>query len=82
VDWWRLRPDWMEIERGSPADTAGTWEAEVLAVADGRVVEVVDGIPDNPLDTVVVVVPITWETIAGCFGFSSRPIQATHSRSR
>jgi murein DD-endopeptidase len=66
----RFAIDWSSVRGDNPEtfepDTAGTQGAEILAVADGRVVKVTDGIPDNPLSQPGArAVPITWETIAG-----------------
>ena len=66
VDWTRIGPD-GQVFRGDPASNANwtPWGAEVLAVADGTVVERVDGIPENDPTADDKAVPITVDNAAG-----------------
>jgi murein DD-endopeptidase MepM/ murein hydrolase activator NlpD len=66
VDWSRLGADGQAF-RGDPADNANwtPYGAEVLAVADGMVVDVNDGVPENNPASDKKAVPITLETVAG-----------------
>lgn len=66
IDWTRIGAD-GQVFRGDPADN-GNWTpygAEVLAVADGLVVEVQDGIPENDPTASAKAVPITLTTVGG-----------------
>lgn len=66
VDWTRIGPD-GQVFRGDPADNAHwtPWNADVLAVADGVVVEAVDGIPENNPVADDKAVPITVDNATG-----------------
>jgi len=66
VDWTRIGPD-GQVFRGDPADNAHwtPWNADVLAVADGVVVETVDGIPENNPVADDKAVPITVDNATG-----------------
>jgi murein DD-endopeptidase MepM/ murein hydrolase activator NlpD len=62
----RIGPD-GQVFRGDPADNAHwtPWNADVLAVADGVVVETVDGIPENNPVADDKAVPITVDNATG-----------------
>jgi murein DD-endopeptidase MepM/ murein hydrolase activator NlpD len=66
TDWVRLYEDGRTV-RGDPAANANyrAYGANVLAVADGRVVHVVDGLPDNVPHPTERRVPITPLTLGG-----------------
>lgn len=66
IDWVKLGPD-GRLYRGAPNTNAHYYGygADVLAVADGRVTEIKNGIPENSGNNPKPVVPITLETIAG-----------------
>src|SRR5262249_42152682 len=69
----RFATDWVligadgQLFQGDPAHNENWYGygVEVLAVADGRVVEVKDGIPENVPLTGEFAVPITLETLGG-----------------
>jgi murein DD-endopeptidase MepM/ murein hydrolase activator NlpD len=66
IDWTRIGSDGL-VFRGDPARN-GDWTpygAEVLAVADGRIVEAVDGIPENDPTSDVKAVAITFDNATG-----------------
>lgn len=66
IDWIRVGPDGLAF-RGDPAMN-GNWTpygANVLAVADGRVLEVHDGVPENSPTAETKAVPITLRTVGG-----------------
>jgi hypothetical protein len=67
TDWVKLGDDGLIARGGDLSQNANyyTYGAEALAVADGIVVGVKDGIPDNVPQTKARAVPITLETIAG-----------------
>jgi murein DD-endopeptidase MepM/ murein hydrolase activator NlpD len=66
VDWIRLGSDGqLAHDDGSRNTNWYGYGAEVLAVADGRVVAVKDGIPENVPMSTTFAVPVTLETIAG-----------------
>jgi murein DD-endopeptidase MepM/ murein hydrolase activator NlpD len=66
VDWVRLYDDGRTF-RGDPLKNTSyrAFGASVLAVADGIVVDVLDGIPENVPDPTARAVPITPETLVG-----------------
>lgn len=66
IDWVKLGPD-GRLYHGAPDTNANYYGygAEVLAVADGVVTEIKDGIPQNAGNNPKPVVAITLETIAG-----------------
>jgi len=66
IDWTRIGPD-GQVFRGDPSRNQNwtPYGAEVLAVADGRVVEVQDGIAENDPTTPTKAVPITLKTVGG-----------------
>ncbi|HEY1302681.1 MAG TPA: M23 family metallopeptidase [Vicinamibacterales bacterium] len=66
TDWVRLFDDGRTF-RGDPRDNASyrAFGARVLAVADGTVVDTVDGVPENVPDPVARAVPITPDTLGG-----------------
>jgi murein DD-endopeptidase len=66
IDWTRIGPD-GQVFRGDPARNENwtPYGASVLAVADGRVVEVQDGIPENDPTASTKAVPITLKTVGG-----------------
>jgi murein DD-endopeptidase len=66
IDWTRIGPD-GQVFRGDPARNENwtPYGADVLAVADGRVVEVHDGIPENDPTASSKAVPITLKTVGG-----------------
>jgi hypothetical protein len=66
IDWTRIGPDGQAF-RGDPADNANwtPYGADVLAVADGRVVALRDGIPENDPTASARAVDITYETVGG-----------------
>ncbi len=55
------------VFHGDPSKNANwaPYGADVLAVADGRVVKIVDGVPENDPTSDTKAVPITLETVAG-----------------
>jgi murein DD-endopeptidase len=66
IDWTRIGPD-GQVFRGDPARNEN-WTphgADVLAVADGRIVDVQDGIPENDPTASTKAVPITLKTVGG-----------------
>lgn len=67
ADWIKLGDDGLIARNGDLSQNANyyTYGAEALAVADGVVVGVKDGIPENVPQTKARAVPITLETIAG-----------------
>jgi hypothetical protein len=67
TDWVKLGDDGLIARGGDLSQNANyyTYGAEALAVADGVVVEVKDGIPENVPQTKARAVPITLETIPG-----------------
>lgn len=66
VDWTRIGDD-GQVFRGDPANNANwsPYGADVLAVADGRVVDIQDGIAQNDPTSEAKAVPITFETAGG-----------------
>lgn len=66
TDWTRIGADGQAF-RGNPANNANwsAYGAEVLAVADGTIVDVKDGIPENDPTADKKAVPITLETVGG-----------------
>lgn len=66
IDWIKLGPDGSPFH-GSPGANANYYGygAQVLAVADGRVADVKDGLPENAGDTPARPPPLALETIAG-----------------
>lgn len=66
IDWLRLGADGKSYT-GDPNDNKSyhAYGSEVLAVADGTVVEVKDGIPENVPGLTSRAVPITLETVGG-----------------
>jgi len=67
IDWVRIEKDGSGTYHGDPKNNANyrAYGAEVLAVADGVVAEVKDGIPQNVPGLASRAVPITLETVAG-----------------
>ena len=67
TDWVKLGDDGLVARNGDLSQNANyyTYGAEALAVADGVVVGVKDGIPENVPQTKARAVPITLETIPG-----------------
>ncbi|HEY9402694.1 MAG TPA: M23 family metallopeptidase [Pyrinomonadaceae bacterium] len=67
TDWVKLGDDGLVARNGDLSQNANyyTYGAETLAVADGVVVDIKDGIPDNVPQTKARAVPITLETIGG-----------------
>jgi len=67
TDWVKLGEDGLIARNGDLSQNANyyTYGAEALAVADGVVVGVKDGIPENVPQTKARAVPITLETIPG-----------------
>ncbi len=66
VDWIQLGADGNSYS-GAESDNRGyhCYGAGILAVADGRVIAVKDGIPENTPGSAKMAVPITLETIGG-----------------
>jgi len=66
IDWIRIGEDGQAF-RGDPADNRNwsAYGAEVLAVADGTVLEARDGIPENDPTSDKKAVPINLETVGG-----------------
>jgi hypothetical protein len=66
IDWIRIHPD-GKTYTGDPKDNKNyrAYGSEALAVADGTVVEVKDGIPQNVPGLDSRAVPITLETVGG-----------------
>jgi hypothetical protein len=67
TDWVKLGDDGLIARNGDLSQNANyyTYGAETLAVADGVVADIKDGIPENVPQTKARAVPITLETIAG-----------------
>jgi len=67
IDWVRMNPDGKTTYTGDPLDNKNyrAYGSEALAVADGTVAEVKDGIPQNIPGENSRAVPITLETIGG-----------------
>jgi murein DD-endopeptidase len=66
IDWTRIGTD-GQVFRGDPAKN-GNWTpygAEVLAVADGRVLDLQDGLAQNDPTADTKAIPITFETAGG-----------------
>lgn len=66
IDWTQIGSD-GQVFRGDPAKNVNwtPYGAAVLAVADGRVVELQDGIPENDPTSSTKAVPITLTTVGG-----------------
>ena len=66
IDWTRIAPD-GQVFHGDPArnENRAPYGADVLAVADGRIVAVQDGIPENDPTALTKAVPITLKTVDG-----------------
>jgi murein DD-endopeptidase len=66
IDWVQLNPD-GKTYTGDPSDNKNyrAYGAEILAVADGVVTQIKDGIPQNTPGAKTLAVPITLETIGG-----------------
>jgi murein DD-endopeptidase len=66
IDWTRIGPD-GQVFRGDPAKNENwtPYGAPVLAVGNGRVVEIQDGIPENDPTSDTKAVPITLKTVGG-----------------
>ncbi len=67
IDWMKIGPDGRLLGDGDPADPA-TWNAygaPVLAVADGTVIEVLDGLDDQVPGALPDPTTITLETVDG-----------------
>ena len=67
TDWVKLGDDGLIARNGDLSQNANyyTYGAETLAVADGVVADIKDGIPENVPQTKARAVPITLETIGG-----------------
>jgi len=67
IDWVKLGDDGLIARNGDLSQNANyyTYGAEALAVADGVVADIKDGIPENVPQTKARAVPITLDTIAG-----------------
>jgi hypothetical protein len=68
IDWTRIGPD-GQVFRGDPAKNSNwtPYGAPVLAVADGRVVRIQDGIPENDPTADSKAIQINLETVGGNF---------------
>lgn len=66
IDWTRIGAD-GQVFRGDPSKNANwtPYGASVLAVAEGRVVQIQDGIPENDPTADTKAVPITLTTVGG-----------------
>jgi len=66
IDWTRVAPD-GQVFHGDPSKNANwsPYGADVLAVGDGRVVEVQDGIPENDPTSATRAVAITLTSVGG-----------------
>jgi len=66
IDWTRIGAD-GQVFRGDPANNSNwtPYGADVLAVADGRVVDLQDGLAQNDPTADAKAIPITFETAAG-----------------
>ncbi|MGH9873500.1 MAG: M23 family metallopeptidase [Pyrinomonadaceae bacterium] len=66
TDWTRIGADGQAF-RGDPSQNANwsAYGAEVLAVANARVVDIYDGVPENDPTSDTKAVPITLETVGG-----------------
>jgi hypothetical protein len=66
IDWVQLGPDGRLYRGDGKANTDFPgYNADLLAVADGRVVEIKDGLPENAGNNSERAIPITIETLAG-----------------
>ncbi len=66
IDWTRIAPD-GQVFHGDPSknDNWSPYGADVLAVADGDVVDLQDGIPENDPTLATKAIPITLATVGG-----------------
>jgi hypothetical protein len=66
IDWIQLGDDGKAFT-GDEHDNKSyhAWDQEIHAVADGKIVEVKDGIPENVPNSGKLAVPITYDTLAG-----------------
>ena len=66
IDWTRIEAN-GQVFHGDPSRNTNwtPYGADVLAVADARVVQIVDGVPENDPTSDTKAVPITLETVAG-----------------
>ncbi len=66
IDWIQLGDDGKSFT-GDEHDNSSyhAWDQEIHAVADGKIVEVKDGIPENVPNSGKIAVQITYDTLAG-----------------
>ncbi len=66
IDWIQLGDDGKAFT-GDEHDNKSyhAWDQEIYAVADGKIVEVKDGIPENVPNSGKLATPITYDTLAG-----------------
>jgi Peptidase family M23 len=66
IDWIQLGDDGASFTGDKSKNSSyHAWDQEIHAVADGKIVEVKDGIPENVPNSGKIAVPITYDTLAG-----------------
>jgi len=66
IDWIQLGGDGKSFTGDEHKNSSyHAWDQEIRAVADGKIVEVKDGIPENVPNRGKIAAPITYETLAG-----------------
>ena len=66
IDWIQLGDDGKSFTGDEHTNSSyHAWDQEIHAVADGKIVEVKDGIPENVPNSGKIAVPITYDTLAG-----------------
>jgi hypothetical protein len=66
IDWIQLGDDGASYTGDKSKNSSyHAWDQEIHAVADGKIVEVKDGIPENVPNSGKIAVPITYDTLAG-----------------
>lgn len=66
IDWVQLGDDGSTYTGDKSKNSSyHAWDQEIHAVADGKIVEVKDGIPENIPNSGKLAVPITYDTLAG-----------------
>jgi hypothetical protein len=66
IDWVQLGDDGSTYTGDKSKNSSyHAWDQDIHAVADGKIVEVKDGIPENVPNSGKIAVPITYDTLAG-----------------